>query len=200
MRNNSILSLKVFGIFFVTSFFSGCASILIPKDPIEVSNVSKPFSCIKLKGSALVNLIGRADTETNYDDSEEGRLLKNKIESVFFNNSSGPCKKYNYGYVNIINAPKDYSGVLRFVNILTIGIVPYWDKMENTFELKVMDENMNEIGLYRSTIEYTRYNSIFLWPAMPFYLKGEWDLNLATFDQHVASIERKLVEKPPVAK
>lgn len=178
--------------------FQGCASILSLNHSSLVldSKRSGMEFCFDESKIKLTNIIyGREKTDYETQDSsrkEEFKLINNEIEKLFiFKN----CKNYLKIQVEIINKPVENKSVLDFLNIISIGIIPYWAEYENIAKITITNKENKETDSFSSTYKYERVQSIFLIPVSPFYIGGNIELNLKTIPLHFQNISNELNKK-----
>lgn len=78
------------------------------------------------------------------------------------------------------------------LNIISIGIIPYWAEFENTVKVTILNKQSVEVGSFSSTYKYERIQSLFLIPAAPFYIGGNIELNLKTIPMHFNKISEEI--------
>lgn len=192
MKNLILLSsLIVFAL-----FFQGCASVLTLKDG-EMNTViqnKEVINCSTEKRKIIWNQIVMGQL---YNKDSDSKLTKyeQKESSSIFSHLDGLLDKFCAAPTNIIaeisNTPINESRGLILLNIISLGIIPYWDQFENKIKIDVY-RNGDHINTYTSVVQYTRVQSIFLWLKAPFSVTSEHELNLKTIPMHFNNISEEI--------
>ena len=175
-----------------------CASILYVKknEPIVALDNASNYACV---GDVKVFLVSQSfgttysfPLETAREDSaqKQYQLILSKINELRGNGKN--CNNDIKTVIEIKNIPVDEKRALALLNIVTIGIIPYFDEYINSVVIKNYSKNGDFLGESSSSVNYEMVHSIFLWPAMPFYTSGTDSLNLSTIPKHFDNIKNML--------
>ena len=176
----------------------GCASVLILNNNSldhDTSSMAHGKNCFKIKtitwSQVAFGQLSSTDDSLAYAERAEQKRI---IEQFFTEPEQdlSKCKEVVLIKIDIKNAPINESRTLLLISALTIGIIPYWDKYENVFELSIYSKGGELKNSYVSKVEYTRYQSIFLLPATPFYIGSEMELNSKTIPFHLENISNQI--------
>lgn len=192
------MQIKKFLVLLLSFGVVGCASILpYDKDqkPIVDSQVSEKSFCIQSKKILIVNTsYGQTNShEPLRHESDLSNALRMELDTLFSSNEK--CKVSLLAIVEVINEPVDQKRILGILNMFTIGIIPYWDKENNTLRVALYDERGDLKNSYSSTIQYTRMQSIFLWPVAPFYETGNLSLSQKLLPEHIKNIRSQMASE-----
>ncbi len=178
-------------------FFQGCASIIYLKgaEP-KIETNEKPISVCanKVKIMWTDEAFGTVSNKT-YENSSDTLIQKQKLmlsEQIHQNFNDRNCDSSSKALIEIRNAPVDQKRLLALLNIVSIGIIPYYDEYNNFVEIKFYDQDGNMKGRVSSSYKYEMIHSIFLWPAMFFYINGTNELNLKMIPLHFNNISEKI--------
>lgn len=171
-----------------------CASILYIKDEEPMVSFGREhFTCL---GDVKVLLVSQSfgtiysfPLETGREDSakKQYQLVLSQIKDL--RESSKDCSGDIKTVIEIINMPVDEKRALALLNIITIGIVPYFDDFTNSVVIKKYSKNGDFLSESSSSVNYKIIHSILLWPAVPFYNSGTDSLNLKTIPLHFDNIK-----------
>lgn len=182
---------KCIVISFFSIFLQSCASILTvnPNSLNKDNFLDFSNSCFKVSNVLLINSVFGTDHD-NISENEKNREEEiNLIKSLFDNQSPKQnCTRYRTE-VKLQNAPVNDRRLLLILNFITLGIIPYWDTHTNSLLVDIYDINGNFLKRVRSTLEYSRIQSIFLLPVSPFFIDSNIKLNLTTIPQHFKNLE-----------
>jgi len=176
----------------------GCASVLILNNNSlehDTSSMAHRKNCFKIKTITWSQVAFGQLSSTDDSLAYAERAEQKKIIEQFFTEPEqdlSKCKEEVLIKIDIKNAPINESRALLLISALTIGIIPYWDKYENVFELSIYSKGGELKNSYVSKIEYTRYQSIFLLPATPFYIGSEMELNSKTIPFHLENVSSQI--------
>lgn len=181
-------------IFFL--FLQGCASALIlneSKITADIQNTNA-VSCATDKRKMIWNqtVMGQLYSK----DSNSKLSQYEQVENTSISDQLGklmhePCQASTNLIVEVSNTPINESRGLILLNIISLGIIPYWDQFENKIKIETFKEG-EQINTYISTVPYTRVQSIFLWLAAPFIVTSEHELNLKTIPMHFNNISEEI--------
>jgi hypothetical protein len=179
----------------VCLLLQSCASILYIKgeEPIVALGKEGKSACV---GDVKILLVSQSFGTTHSFPLETGRedaakkqyqLVLSKINEL--RESGKGCSSDIKTVIEIRNMPVDEKRALALLNIITIGIIPYFDEYTNSVVIKNYSKNGDFLGESSSSVNYEMIHSIFLWPAMPFYISGTDSLNLKTLPRHFDNIK-----------
>lgn len=177
-------------------FFQGCASVLtIDKETLKfTSDSTKRISCIAEPKIKLTSIgFGIAETQTSSNSKmrdDEILLIKREFSKVFDQKTN--CQKNMVVDIEIVNEPIEDRRALLLLNLITIGIIPYWAEHRNYLTITVYDENGKIDQRYTSSLNYERVQSFFLFPVTAFYIDSNIELNLKTIPMHFNNISEEI--------
>lgn len=177
-------------------FFQGCASVLTLKDG-EINAViqnKEIANCTTEKRKIIWNQVVMGQLYSKDSDSKLTKYEQIESSSIFSHLdklSDKSCATPINIIAEISNTPTDESRGLILLNIISLGIIPYWDQFENKIKVDVY-RNGDLINTYTSTVPYTRMQSIFLWLKAPFAVTSEHELNLKTIPMHFNNISEEI--------
>lgn len=185
-----------FLIFMAFSFFlQGCASIIYLKSlepEIKIGKIQN-LSCLgEVKIVWVAESFGMVSNQTyekNRDSliQKQKDLLREQIDRTF-----KKCEGHKKTLIEVKNIPVDQKRLLALLNIISFGIIPYFDEYSNSVEIKYFDQDGNFKNQVSSVYRYEMIHSIFLWPAMPFYINGTNELNIKTIPMHFNNISEEI--------
>lgn len=190
-----MINIKYIYLLVIGLIFQSCASILYIKgeEPILALGKEGNINCL---GDVKVFLVSQSfgtkyifPLETGREDTakKQYQLVLSKINE--FRGSGKDCSGDTKTVIEIRNMPVDEKRALALINIVTIGIIPYFDEYTNSMVIKNYSKNGDFLGESSSSVNYEMIHSIFLWPAMPFYISGTDSLNLKTMPRHFDNIK-----------
>lgn len=118
---------------------------------------------------------------------EQYKLVLSKINEL--RESGKDCGGDIKTVIEIKNIPLNEKRLLALLNIVTIGIIPYFDEYTNSLVIKNYSKNGDFLSESSSSVNFEMIHSIFLWPAMPFYISGTDSLNLKTLPIHFDNLK-----------
>lgn len=188
---------KPINIILIYFLFNGCAGILKTENLTKYNQSTKlPISvaCIsEIKIFFNDVTFGKFNSEVYSADKnsmyQENYKLINKLVTEKTGNNT-QCQGIYKLKVELSNIPENESRGLALLNIVSFGIIPYWDRFYNELKLTFSDSTENNI-IYSSRTNYLRIHSIFLWPVMPFYIDGTIELDLKTLPYHFNNLQKQ---------
>ena len=181
--------------------FQSCASILkLDRNSGFVRQAgNQSVSCVKDYKILWKNFGFNREFVNDKPDSkfqeEEKKIIDIEVNKLFSNVHSNKCVDFKKAMVEISNTPSENRNkALLLFNLLSIGIIPYWAEYTNTLSIKIYSQNSSdsEVVNLESRFVYTRMQSVFLWPATPFYDTSENEINIKTIPMHFNSISEEM--------
>lgn len=190
-----MINIKYIYLIVVGLIFQSCASVLtIDEKTLKFTGDSgNRVACVAAPKVKLTSVtLGKniTDTDAHSPNDHQILLIKSEFNKIF--NIDVNCSKKLAAEVEIVNMPVEERRGLLLLNMITIGIIPYWTQYENYLIVTVYKEDGNIIQRYRSSLNYERVQSLFLIPVMGFYLGGEIELNLKTIPLHFNNISEEI--------